>query len=204
MDARGVRTVQDALEALSNPRRTDPRAPQPQQELKQLFGPDAYPPVAIRAGEQGRTIAVLAIGADGKVTGCSVQTSSGSAALDGRTCEIALGRLSFDPAKDRRGRPVASTYLLPVRWVLPEPVPVAPLDVARAAEFGGDTTLEFTVDAAGKLASCRTTGKAAPGAVDECANFRVGQQISAPWQRNGQPVGVRITVHTTRTVTVVP
>ena len=84
-----------------------------------FFGPDAYPPEAIRAGEQGRTVAQLAVGADGIPTGCAIATSSGSRSLDAATCAIAIGRVRYVPAHDTAGRPIAARVTLPVRWVLP-------------------------------------------------------------------------------------
>jgi protein TonB len=86
-----------------------------------FFGPDAYPADAIRAGAQGRTVARLVVAANGVPTSCTVTRSSGWRSLDATTCAIAIGRMRFDPARDMRGRPIASHYLLPVRWVLPPP-----------------------------------------------------------------------------------
>jgi periplasmic protein TonB len=86
----------------------------------QFFGPDAYPPAAQRAGAQGRVVARLTIGTDGRVSDCSVTTSSGNSDLDSTTCRIARSRVRYTPAKDDNGQPIASTATLPVRWVLPE------------------------------------------------------------------------------------
>jgi periplasmic protein TonB len=69
----------------------------------QFFGPDAYPPAALRAEAQGRVVARLTIGADGRVTDCSVTTSSGNSDLDEATCRISLRRVRFTPAKDQSG-----------------------------------------------------------------------------------------------------
>ena len=85
-----------------------------------FFGPDAYPPAAQRAGAQGRVVARLSIGTDGKVTDCSVTASSGNDDLDSTTCRIARSRVRFTPAKDDSGQPMTSSYTLPVRWVLPQ------------------------------------------------------------------------------------
>lgn len=85
----------------------------------QFFGPDAYPPAAIRAEAQGRVVARLTVGTDGRVTDCSITTGSGNADLDSTTCRIAKSRVKFTPAKDSSGTAIASTYSLPVRWVLP-------------------------------------------------------------------------------------
>nr|WP_299853917.1 energy transducer TonB [Sphingomonas bacterium] len=84
-----------------------------------FFGPDAYPPAAIRAEASGRVVAALTVGTDGRVTGCSVTASSGNSDLDDATCRIARSKVRFTPAKDDNGTPIGSSYTLPVRWVLP-------------------------------------------------------------------------------------
>ncbi len=85
-----------------------------------FFGPDAYPPAAQRAGAQGRVVARLTVGVDGRVTGCTVSASSGNSDLDDTTCRIARSRVRFSPAKDDSGNAMTSSYTLPVRWVLPQ------------------------------------------------------------------------------------
>ncbi|CAN5480001.1 hypothetical protein BH10PSE14_BH10PSE14_14730 [soil metagenome] len=84
-----------------------------------FFGPDAYPPAAIRAEAQGRVVAALTIGTDGRVSGCTVTSSSGNSDLDDATCRIARSKVRFTPAKDDAGNPTTSSFTLPVRWVLP-------------------------------------------------------------------------------------
>lgn len=86
----------------------------------QYFGPDAYPAAAIRAEAQGRVVARLTVGPDGRVSDCSVTTSSGNADLDSTTCRIAKLRVRYSPAKDASGTAIASTVSLPVRWQLPK------------------------------------------------------------------------------------
>src|SRR3569623_39472 len=85
----------------------------------QYFGSDNYPPAAIRAGAQGRVVAHLTVGTDGRVTDCQVTASSGNSDLDSTTCRIAKSRVRFTPAQDAAGNPIVSSYTLPVRWVLP-------------------------------------------------------------------------------------
>ncbi len=98
------------------------------------FGADAYPPEALRAGEQGRVIASVAVDAAGAPTGCTTATSSGSASLDAATCAIAMAKVRFTPALDSRGRPTTGEYKLAVRWVLPaDESPAA----QRVVSFGG-------------------------------------------------------------------
>lgn len=86
----------------------------------QYFGSDNYPPAAIRAGAQGRVVASLTIGTDGRVSDCTVTSSSGNSDLDNTTCRIARSRVRFTPARDDNGNPIASNYTLPVRWQLPD------------------------------------------------------------------------------------
>lgn len=85
-----------------------------------FFGPDSYPPAAQRAGAQGRVTARLSVGADGRVSDCSISASSGNDDLDTTTCRIARSRVRFTPARDDSGNAIASTYPLAVKWVLPQ------------------------------------------------------------------------------------
>ena len=85
-----------------------------------FFNADSYPPGALRAQAQGRVVARLTVGTDGRVTDCSVSSSSGNDDLDSTTCRIAKSRVRFSPAKDDSGNPIQSSYTLPVRWVLPQ------------------------------------------------------------------------------------
>lgn len=86
----------------------------------QWFGGDAYPPDAIRKGEQGRTVARVRLDAAGWPSSCVIATSSGSKSLDSATCAILMRQARFEPARDRDGGAIASDYTVPVRWVLPD------------------------------------------------------------------------------------
>ena len=101
------------------PPRVDKSA-QPRGNPGNYFGPDAYPSSALRAGESGRVSARLTIGTDGRVSDCTVVSSSGSNALDEATCNIARRRVRFTAAKDQNGDPITSTYPLNVSWRLPD------------------------------------------------------------------------------------
>ncbi|HYJ31266.1 MAG TPA: energy transducer TonB [Allosphingosinicella sp.] len=86
-----------------------------------------YPASALRANEQGTVTIRMSIGADGRVTGCTVVRSSGSTALDSTTCSLVQRRSRFTPAQDENGRPVAGTATRSVTWSLPEAVPSEPV-----------------------------------------------------------------------------
>ena len=64
--------------------------------------------------------AKLSIGTDGRVTECSILSSSGNRALDDATCRISKARVRFTPALDQGGSPIASSYTLNIRWQLPQ------------------------------------------------------------------------------------
>lgn len=81
------------------------------------FGPDAYPYEAYRQGVYGRVVALLNIGTTGAVDHCRIVSSAGQLLNEG-TCKAAA-RIRFKPPRDKDGKPLASTYVLPVRWVLP-------------------------------------------------------------------------------------
>jgi len=100
-----------------------PRPPQKRLlpgQLTGLFTGDDYPADAADRNEQGTTQVRLSIDAQGKVAGCTVTVSSGSASLDGATCRIITVRARFAPAKDSHENPVASTFTQSVTWRLAE------------------------------------------------------------------------------------
>jgi protein TonB len=78
-----------------------------------------YPSDAIRREEQGATRFRLAVGPDGRVTGCTVTGSSGSAALDMATCRLMKSRARFAPAHDSNGNAVADAVSSAITWRLP-------------------------------------------------------------------------------------
>ena len=107
------------------PRRIPARDPAladaaPRGKPGRFFGPDQYPRDAIAANEQGCVVAALRLDATGTPRGCTVRVSSGSRSLDAATCTIALRDITFSPARDHGGSAIESTYVLPVRWVLPD------------------------------------------------------------------------------------
>jgi protein TonB len=81
---------------------------------------DDYPASAIRAEAQGTTTISMTIGADGRVTGCTVSRSSGNSSLDSTACSLAQRRFRFTPAQDENGNNVAGRATRSVRWELPE------------------------------------------------------------------------------------
>lgn len=79
------------------------------------FSSDSYPRDAIRAGAQGRTVALVTVDRSGEPVTCRTVRSAGHPSLDARVCEILIKR-RFEPAADGPERRFA---VLPVRWRLP-------------------------------------------------------------------------------------
>ncbi len=89
--------------------------------LAALVSDADYPDEAIRAGAQGMVRFALDVGADGRVTGCTVELSSGSPVLDQTTCQVMSSRAQFVPARDAAGRVATDRVHSAIRWVLPQP-----------------------------------------------------------------------------------
>ena len=83
------------------------------------FRPEDYPTGALADGTQGRVSMRITVTADGRAGDCAVVESSGSAAIDERSCRVARGRARFRPALDAAGRPVAIPVIFTVTWVIP-------------------------------------------------------------------------------------
>jgi protein TonB len=78
-----------------------------------------YPASAVRAEAEGTTRVSIQVGANGRVTGCSVTGSSGNSALDSTACSLIQRRFRYKPAT-RNGQPVPDTVTQSVTWRLPE------------------------------------------------------------------------------------
>ncbi|MDH7639703.1 energy transducer TonB [Sphingomonas oryzagri] len=81
---------------------------------------DDYPPGALRNNEAGVTGFKLDVGPDGRVTNCTVTSSSGFPDLDQTACRLLPRRARFTPAKDASGNGIASTYSNNMRWQIPK------------------------------------------------------------------------------------
>lgn len=77
---------------------------------------DDYPPSAQRDGVEGVTGFNLTVGADGRVTGCTITASSGSSLLDDTACRLLTRRARFNPGKDESGAATGGAYAGRFRW----------------------------------------------------------------------------------------
>ena len=99
------------------PKRVEPA--RAKANLASYVSDEDYPSSAVRNEEQGTTRFRLTVGANGRVTDCSVTSSSGSPALDATTCKLMRQRAKFTPAMDSSGTPTGDTVASAIRWVLP-------------------------------------------------------------------------------------
>ncbi|MAS85478.1 MAG: hypothetical protein CL953_06405 [Erythrobacteraceae bacterium] len=68
------------------------------------------PPGGRQARVGKRTLVMLDVSAQGRVTGCRVTRSSGFPETDAKVCELAYEQIRFKPALDDSGTPVASRF----------------------------------------------------------------------------------------------
>ncbi len=88
--------------------------------LASYISDDDYPDSAQRNEESGTTGFRLDVGPDGRVSSCTITSSSGSSALDSTTCRIMKSRARFTPATDSTGGKTSDSVNGRIRWVLPE------------------------------------------------------------------------------------
>lgn len=68
------------------------------------------------AADRGYADLLLTVGESGRVTGCSILTSSGSSAVDDAFCNVMLGQSRWSPALDTAGRPIAVQLRYTSTW----------------------------------------------------------------------------------------
>ena len=102
------------------PPRVQPKQPTPKGNPANWATTNDYPTRALREEREGTTSFRVSVGPDGRVTGCSVTSSSGSPDLDDATCANVTRRARFNPATDGEGQPTSGSYSNRVRWVIPK------------------------------------------------------------------------------------
>lgn len=100
--------------------RVQPKQPSPKGNPANWATTNDYPTRALREEREGTTSFRVTVGPDGRVTGCSVTSSSGSPDLDDATCANVTRRARFNPATDGEGQPTSGSYSNRVRWVIPK------------------------------------------------------------------------------------
>lgn len=92
-------------------------------------GDGDYPRAALRVRAQGTLFLSFVVQPNGRVSGCRITRSSGSAVLDETTCRLITRRFRYRPALDEDGNPVATRIDGEHEWTLAperEPIDVEP------------------------------------------------------------------------------
>jgi protein TonB len=79
-----------------------------------------YPSAALRSGDQGVVGFRLDVDAGGRVTACTVTSSSGSSLLDTTACRLLQRRARFNAAEDANGNKIPASYPSRIRWTIPK------------------------------------------------------------------------------------
>lgn len=91
-----------------------------------------YPIEAREQRWEGVVALTVTVAPDGRASDCKVTQSSGHAILDTAACTGMLRYSRFDPALDRNGSPVASTFSTRITYRLQPPAgPAAPPPASR-------------------------------------------------------------------------
>ena len=161
-----------------------------------------YPADAIRAGKSGRVVVDLAVDDHGRVTACRLHVSSDTPSLDATTCRIMIERAAFTPAIDLQGRPIATTFTLPVRWVLP--ATVATVTDLSPGPRHTDVEFEEVIGPDGAIAACNVLTPIQDQLHDPCTGLVTGSPTVHRYVVDGKPVGVVLRQRYTSTVTATP
>lgn len=86
------------------------------ERIKGRIKPSDYPDAAYEAHAGGTVFVRLVVGADGRVSRCDIDESSGRADLDSATCRIILERYRYRPARDAAGNPVPEVVHMAQVW----------------------------------------------------------------------------------------
>lgn len=79
-----------------------------------------YPSSALRRDEAGTVTMRITVGANGRVSACTVTGSSGSSSLDDAACRGMQRYARYNPALNAAGNEISSTTTQSIRYVLPD------------------------------------------------------------------------------------
>lgn len=102
------------------PPRMQPKGATPRGNPGSWATTNDYPSRALREEREGTSGFRVSVGPDGRVTDCSITSSSGHPDLDEATCSNVRRRARFSPATDGDGRPTTGSFSSRVRWVIPK------------------------------------------------------------------------------------
>ena len=133
-----------------------PRSPQILKPWSFRIAKEDYPATALASGEQGITQFIVDIDKMGKAIGCTITTSSGSASLDSKSCDLARN-WEYEPARNLQGEPTFGKSAHSIHWRLPKAAgnAVSPKNIGYNP-FENTSAYKITMDydKAGQLVEC--------------------------------------------------
>lgn len=120
------------------------RDPEPKRSPQSWITIADYPVEAWKTGKIGEVGYSLKVDVDGKVTDCSIVSSSGHVSLDEKTCALVSERAEFSSALNQAEEPVAGEYYSYFDWKKLEP------------EFrtGFIVKVQYVLDETGEQSAC--------------------------------------------------
>lgn len=82
------------------------------------FSQDDYPSEAMRREEEGIVMVRLKIDPHGAPRACAIVSSSASIILDNASCDVAMRRDRFVPARGADGEAVSGSWTKEIKWTL--------------------------------------------------------------------------------------
>ena len=79
-----------------------------------------YRSIWVRREYTGTARFTLDISASGRVSNCTITSSTGHTQLDTATCRLITDRARFNPALDSNGAPTTGTFTSSINWQLPD------------------------------------------------------------------------------------
>ena len=158
---------------------------------------------------RGRVGFTLTVSPEGSAQTCRVHDSSGDARTDALTCRLMLARARFEPAHDRAGTPVATTYSSATTWTRDERPRTRPqgfeVDAAvdrlpdgapSPARFVG----EILVDETGRIVDCDGGDHESPALEAQACKLLMEEHRADPLvDASGKPqksiIGVVVQLH---------
>jgi TonB family protein len=165
---------------------------QPPQMLnaEHIMTADDYPTAALRAGDYGVVSIHLQVAADGRVSGCAVTETSGSAPLDQVTCNIALRRARFAPARDAAGLAIAGDYRTAMTFGIDEHQPLTTIPMRLGvkmlpAGYERPAKVQVFFDADGKAVDCVTRASSGNADADRAICRAIARELHVTPPRSG-------------------
>lgn len=85
-------------------------------KAERWFSGTNYPTSALARGAQSRTVALIAVSAQGKATDCRIISNPDDDDFSKATCDAVNRRGDFEPARNAAGEPIRSWTTLTINW----------------------------------------------------------------------------------------